>query len=86
MSGANVSHEGDLVPIITMIKGWNKSQGSFFRSFHLEVLALSAFQNVRITDFRSGLRFFFEKAAQAVTYPAYDPAGYGDDVGRYLQS
>jgi hypothetical protein len=34
MSAANKAHNGDLVPLIKMIKAWNKTHGSFFRSFH----------------------------------------------------
>lgn len=86
MTDANKAHGGDLVPLIKMIKGWNKSNGSFFRSFHLEVLALEALNNVRITDFPSGLRFFFDKARTLVRGKNLDPAGYGDDIGSYINS
>jgi hypothetical protein len=84
MSEANKFHKGNLVPIIKIIKSWNKAHGSFFRSFHLEVLALEIFQNVNITDFQSGLRFFFDKARTVVRGQNKDPAGYGDDIGRYI--
>jgi hypothetical protein len=83
-SQANKVHRGNLVPLIKMIKGWNKGNGSFFRSFHLEVLALEALNNVTITDFPSGLRFFFQKAQSLVRGKNLDPAGYGDDIGRYI--
>ena len=52
---ANNYHDGKLVPIIKMLKAWNKSHGSFFRSFHIEVLALKIFSNVTISDFPSGV-------------------------------
>jgi hypothetical protein len=84
MSEANKYHKGNLVPLVKMIKSWNKGHGSFFRSFHLEVLALEIFTNVTITDFQSGLRFFFDKARVAVRNQNRDPAGYGDDIGRYI--
>lgn len=84
MTEANKYHKGNLVPLIKMIKSWNKGHGSFFRSFHLEVLALEIFTNVTITDFQSGLRFFFDKARVSVRNKNPDPAGYGDDIGRYI--
>jgi hypothetical protein len=84
MSHANQYHKGNLVPLIKMIKSWNKAHGSFFRSFHLEVLALQIFTNVTINDFQSGLRFFFDRARVAVRGKNLDPAGYGDDIGRYI--
>ncbi|WGR70284.1 MULTISPECIES: CBASS oligonucleotide cyclase [unclassified Bradyrhizobium] len=83
-SEANKAHSGNLVPLIKMIKSWNKAHGSFFRSFHLEVLALEALKGVIITDFPSGLRFFFQKAATLVRGKNPDLAGYGDDIGRYI--
>jgi hypothetical protein len=83
-SQANKAHRGELVPLIKMIKSWNKSNGSFFRSFHLEALALEALNNVTITDYPSGLRFFFQKAQSLVRGKNTDPAGYGDDIGRYI--
>lgn len=83
-SAANKHHGGDLVPLIKMIKSWNKSHGSFFRSFHLEVMALQSLAGVTITDFPSGLRFFFQQAMSRVRAQALDPAGYGDNIGRYI--
>jgi hypothetical protein len=47
-------------------------------------LALQIFTNVIINDFQSGLRFFFDKARVAVRGQNLDPAGYGDDIGRYI--
>lgn len=86
MTEANKAHNGDLVRIIKMIKGWNKTHGSFFRSFHLEVLALEVFKNVTISDYPSGVRFFFDKVRTNVKAQNLDPAGYGDDIGRYINS
>lgn len=86
MTNANKAHSGDLVPLVKMIKGWNRKNGSHFPSFHLEVLALSALDNVTITDFPSGVRFFFDKARALVAAKNPDPAGYGGDVGAYISS
>lgn len=83
-AAANKSHDGDLVPLIKMIKCWNRESGTPFRSFHLEVLALDVFTNVRISDYSSGVRYFFDKGRAAVAQKNPDPAGYGDDVGSYI--
>ncbi len=85
-SAANDAHNGDLVPLMKMIKAWNRTSGDFFRGFHLEVLALEILNNVTITDFSSGVRYFFDKARDSVTKKNLDPAGYGDDIGRYLNT
>jgi hypothetical protein len=86
ITAASKTHGGNLVPLIKMIKAWNKSHGSFFRSFHIEVLALEVLHNVRITDFPSGVRFFFDKVRTNVKGKNLDPAGYGDDIGSYVNT
>ena len=37
MRDSNLAHNGDLVPLVRMIKGWNKCISDHFRAFHLEV-------------------------------------------------
>ncbi|HWA24344.1 MAG TPA: CBASS oligonucleotide cyclase [Lacunisphaera sp.] len=86
LTQANAAHDGNLVPLIKMIKGWNRTIDRHFRSFHLEVMAMAIMTNVTISDFPSGLRFFFDKARTLVTQQNPDPAGYGGDVGSYLNT
>jgi hypothetical protein len=85
-SEANSVHKGNLIPLIKMIKGWNRNSGKYFRSFHLEVMALQILHGVTIFDFPSGVRFFFDKARFYVTKQNPDPAGYGGDVGNYINT
>jgi hypothetical protein len=85
-SQANINHSGNYIPLVKMIKSWNKSHSSYFRSFHLEVLALSILDNVTISDFPSGARFYFEKGVTLISKNNPDPAGYGGDVGSYLDT
>jgi hypothetical protein len=84
MAASNKAHNNDLVPLVKMIKAWNKSHSTYFRSFHLEVLALQILNNITISDFPSGARFYFDKGRTVVKQKNLDPAGYGDDVGRYI--
>lgn len=86
MSQANAAHNGDLVPLVKMIKAWNRNIDSHFRSFHLEVLALQILNNVTISNFPSGMRFFFDKGKELITKQNPDPAGYGGDVGSYINT
>ncbi len=86
LATANAQHSGDLVPLIKMLKGWNRTSGDYFRSFHLEVLALGILANIRIDDYSSGVRYVFDKARALVTQKNPDPAGYGDDIGHYLNT
>jgi hypothetical protein len=82
-SARNKTHNGDLVRMIKMLKGWNKSR-NVFRSFHLEVLALSVFNGITITDYPSGARYFFDKARDKIRVKVADPAGYSDDVAAHV--
>ncbi len=85
-SQSNTNHEGDYVPLVKMIKAWNRSHSLFFRSFHLEVLALGIFDNATISDYPSGVRFFFQKGIELIDKKNPDPEGYNDDVGQYLNN
>lgn len=86
MSVANKAHNNDLVPLIKMIKAWNKNNGKYFSSFHLEVIALEVLDGITISDFPSGVRYFFDKGRTLVAQKNLDPAGYGGDVGSYINT
>lgn len=83
-TAANQSHEGDLIPLMKMLKCWNRAHSGFFRSFHLEALTMAVLNNVEITNFPSGIRYVFEHARAAFTRPVLDPAGYDGNLGDYV--
>jgi Second Messenger Oligonucleotide or Dinucleotide Synthetase domain len=85
-TNANKAHNDDLVPLIKMVKAWNKKNGSPFISFHLECLILHVLTNIRIDSFPSGVRYVFDKARKAVQSPVADLAGYNANVGKYLNT
>jgi hypothetical protein len=85
-AAANVQHNGDLIPLVKMIKAWNRTIDRHFSSFHLEVLTLAILNNVRISDFPSGMRFFFDKGLELIAQRNPDPAGYGADIGSYINT
>jgi hypothetical protein len=82
-SAANKRHECMLVPLIKMVKGWNKSR-DLLRSFHLETIVLHVLNNVTISSYPSGLRFVLDKAQQWLDAPLPDPAGFSSDIGAHL--
>jgi hypothetical protein len=85
-SAANQLHSGNLVPLIKMLKAWNRETSTFLRSFHLETMVLQILSNVTISDFPSGARYVFDKGREYVTKQNPDPAGYGSNVGGYLNT
>ena len=85
-ANANKTHNGYLVPLIKMIKCWNQAHSAPFRSFHVESLVLQILNNVTISDYPSGIRYVFDKARTQIQYIVLDPAGYGGDLGAYLDT
>ncbi|MGB9898430.1 CBASS oligonucleotide cyclase [Thermanaerothrix sp.] len=77
MAYENSRHNGDLVPIVKMIKGWNRNINHAFVSFCLELLALKIFNSVTISDYPSGMRYFFDKGREGIKYKVKDPVEYG---------
>ena len=86
VTAANKAHNNDFVPLIKMIKAWNANNNKYFSSFHLEVLALEILQGVTISDYPSGVRYYFDKGKDLISKQNLDPAGYGGDVGSYINS
>ena len=84
-SKANQAHNGNFIPLVKMLKGWNAGRG-LLKSFHLEALALSVFDGVTISDFPSGMRFFFDKARARIRTKLADPAGYSDDIAQHIDT
>lgn len=69
-----------------MIKGWNKTHSRLLHSFHLETLILGILQTIPIFEFPPVVRYVFDKARTQVLLPTSDLAGYGGDIGAYLDT
>ncbi|HOP08408.1 MAG TPA: CBASS oligonucleotide cyclase [candidate division Zixibacteria bacterium] len=82
----NKKHNGNLIPLIKMLKRWNKKHSALLQSFHLEALILNILDGITISDFPSGVRYVFDKARMAVQYPIPDPAGYNNNIGGYIDT
>jgi len=80
MTEKNINQSGNLVPIVKMIKGWNRNIDYSFVSFRLELLAMEIFENVTISDYSSGIRYFFDKGREKIKYKAKDPVSYGGEI------
>ncbi len=80
VSAANAAHGGDLVPLIKMLKGWNRQINGAFRSFYLELLTEKALRGITISNFPSGCRFVLDKGRELVKLKIPDPSGLGSQV------
>lgn len=85
-SELNSRKDGKFVPLVKMLKGWNKEHSQLLRSFHLETLAYDVLNSVTITDYPSGVRYFFDHSRAKIVSGTFDPAGYGGNVGAYLDT
>jgi len=77
---ANRAHNGDLVPLVKMVKGWNRVINDAFVGFYLELLAVNILDRVTISDFPSGVRYIFDKGRDRIRYTIPDPARFGGQV------
>ncbi len=66
ISSQNEKHDGDLVPLIKMIKGWNRAKGNVFLSFYLELLVAKIFDRTPIINLQQGLLYFFLNGIELV--------------------
>lgn len=80
VSKHNTVHNSDLIPLLKMIKGWNKQTGGVFVSFYLELMAIQILRDKKISDFSTGVRYIFDKGRERIKFKATDPAGYGNQV------
>lgn len=82
VSGKNRKHNGELVPIIKMIKGWNRNINNAFVSFYLELLTINIFDSSTISDYPLGMYYFFDKGQEKIEYEVVDPVGYGEQISQ----
>ncbi len=76
----NSKHNGNLIPIIKMIKGWNNNINHSFVSFYLELLAIKIFSNFTISDYPSAMRHFFDEGREEIKYKLKDPVEFGGNI------
>lgn len=80
LTEANDLHNGYLIPLIKMIKGWNRSIGEPFYGFYLEILVKEILNDIEISSYSSGVRYIFDKARDRVLYILSDPVGFGGEI------
>jgi hypothetical protein len=80
LTAANRVHNGNLVPLIKMIRGWNRVINGAFVGFYLELMTMDILDNIRIEDDPSGVRYVFDKGREKIKLKQIDPAGFGNQV------
>lgn len=86
ITAVNQNMNGTFVPIIKMVKGWNRHQGWPIRSFHLECMLHRHYQSyTQSYTYSSTLRRFFQGLPAYLRAPCTDPV-MGDRVDTYLDN
>lgn len=80
LTTSNKWHDNNLVPVIKMIKGWNRCINNPFHGYYLELMVKKILTNVTVTDYPSAVRYVFDKGRERIKYTLSDPASFGDDV------
>ncbi len=86
VTAINKTMGGNYVPLIKMIKGWNRNVGWPIRSFHLECMMMQRYQfYTEGHTYDSMIKFFLEALPSLVSYACYDPIK-NDRVDTYLDN
>ncbi len=82
----NKAMEGTFVPLIKMVKGWNREVGGPIRSFHLECMMYYHYRNyAQAYTYPSTLKVFFNALPSYLAERCYDPI-MNDRVDSYLDN
>lgn len=80
LTASNMWHDSDLIPVIKMIKGWNRCISNPFYGYYLELMVKNILTNITINDYPSAARYVFDKGREKIKYTISDPASFGGDV------
>ena len=86
MTQINKTMAKDFIPLVKMVKAWNREVGKPIKGFHLECMMYDRYRTYTQTyTYDSMLRFFFEALPGYLKAASYDPVT-GDRVDGYLGS
>lgn len=86
ITAVNKTMNGSFVPLIKMVKGWNRDKGWPIRSFHLECIMHGRYKSyTQSYTYPSMLKVFFEALPGYLASACYDPVR-GDRVDTYLDN
>lgn len=82
----NKNMDGCFIPLVKMIKGWNREFTKTLRSFHLECMMINHYKSyTQSYTYNSMIKVFFSNLASYLNSPSYDPIT-GDRVDLYIDN
>jgi len=86
ISAVNKNMNGSFIPLIKMIKGWNREKGFPLKSFHLECLMYDRYKTyTQAYTYSSMISLFFQNLESYLSNASFDPVT-GDRVDTYLDN
>lgn len=87
LTDANEYTGGKLVPIIKILKSWKREKCDYFKSFHLELLAVELLGGEKTLSYTDGIVKFFSEAGQKLKAACLkDPANSSYLIDAYLDT
>lgn len=84
ITDVNKKMDGRFIPLIKMVKGWNREVGWSIRSFHLECMMYHRYKSYTDSySYPSMLRWFFDKLPTYLAQKCYEPVR-GERVDSYM--
>ena len=82
----NKNMNGDFIPLIKMVKAWNREYINQLRGFHIECMMVNHYKNYAQSYTKdSMLKVFFSNLPSYINAASYDPIS-GDRVDLYLDN
>jgi hypothetical protein len=86
ISEVNKTMDSTFIPLIKMVKGWNRENGFIIRSFHLECMLYDHYKSyLQAYSYDSTLQVFFSKLPYYLRSSCYDPVTF-DRLDEYLDN
>lgn len=83
VTDSNTTNFGKLVPLIKMIKQWNRHNNSNLRSFYLEMLAVECFIYQRVGNYDESFHTFIQHALSGLYSGMADPSSSDGYIKQY---
>ena len=80
LDDANFRHKGLLLPVIRIIKHWNRRNGNWFNDYYLELLATEALSDTKAMNYIHAIKHIFRKAIRLVVFSINDPVDSGSQM------
>lgn len=77
---ANSRHKGMLLPVIRIIKHWNRCNGEWFNDYYLELMVTKALDGVKFNSYVQAIKHVFKKAIRLVVFTIDDPSVFGKQM------